>query len=69
MKIQPENLAERQLYRSLKLKSKPKLFNETKKKKILKFKEFLFPDTLTQISPANYTKICKALSFPSFRIL
>ena len=44
--------------------------NETKTKKILKFKEFCFPPplslSLSRWIPVNYTKICNALSFPSF---
>ena len=41
---------------------------QKKKRKILKFKELYFPDTLSDKFPANCTKICNTLSFLSLSL-
>ena len=65
-KIQPRILRKRTLKKTWNLWTL-KIFVKTKKKKrkILKFKELCFPDTLSDKFPANYTKIYTTLSFLS----
>ena len=64
-KIQPVNFAEKP-FRRLKIKGKLKLFNETKKKKILKFKELCFLDSLPDKFPQITLKFVAFYLFSSF---
>ena len=62
-KIQSENSTEKKKpFRRLKIKWKLKLFDETKKKKILKFKELCFPE-LSQISSGKLHKHLQSFIF------
>ena len=51
IKFNPWTLLKKQPFRRLKIKWKLKHFNETKEKKILKFKEICFSDTFSDKFP------------------
>ena len=67
-----ENSTENSAEKNFKEKSKFKqLLNfsikqKKKKRKILKFKELSFPDTISEKFPVNCTEICNTLSFYPF---
>ena len=66
-KIQPRILQKKKkkLKRRLAIQRTISTKKKKKKRKILKFRELCFPNTLSDKFPVNYTKICTTLSFLS----